>query len=100
MKKKISDVKPLAIADVEAKLIPLRGQQVLLDRDVAALYGVEAKRINEAVRNNVDKFPVAYMYQMDADEFQDWRSKISSSKSGERLMKNAIKTKVLTMLAA
>ena len=43
--------------EVEACMLPVRGQQVLIDRDVAALYGVETKRINEAVRNNPDKFP-------------------------------------------
>ena len=83
-------VKPLAVSDVEAKLIPLRGQQVLIDRDVAALYGVEAKRINESVRNNIDKFPDAYMYQMNAEEFRNWRSKISSSNLPDDV-KNAIK---------
>ena len=43
--------------EIEACLIELRGQKVLLDRDVATLYGVETKRVNEAVRNNPDKFP-------------------------------------------
>ena len=43
--------------EIEACLIELRGQKVLLDRDVAILYGVETKRVNEAVRNNPDKFP-------------------------------------------
>ena len=80
MKKKISEVKPLAIADVEAKLIPLRGQQVLLDRDVAALYGVETKRINEAVRNNADKFPAEYMYEATDAETEVLRSKFSTLK--------------------
>jgi hypothetical protein len=42
--------------EIEACLIELRGQKVLLDRDVAILYGVETKRVNEAVRNNPDKF--------------------------------------------
>ena len=46
--------------EVEACMLPVRGQQVLIDRDVAALYGVETKRINEAVRNNPDKFPEGY----------------------------------------
>ena len=74
-------VAPLAIADIEAKLIPLRGQQVLLDRDVAALYGVETKRINEAVRNNADKFPEEYMYETSDAEMEVLRSKFSTIKS-------------------
>jgi hypothetical protein len=43
--------------EIEDKIITLRGQKVLLDRDVAILYGVETKRVNEALRNNLDKFP-------------------------------------------
>ena len=43
-------------------IVELRGESVLLDRDVADLYGVETKRINEAVKNNPDKFPNDYMF--------------------------------------
>ena len=50
--------------EVEACMLPIRGQQVLIDRDVAALYGVETKRINEAVRNNPDKFPEGYIFEL------------------------------------
>lgn len=46
---------------VEDKIIVLRGQNVLLDSDVAKLYGVETKRINEAVKNNPEKFPKWYI---------------------------------------
>lgn len=62
--------------DVKSKMIVLRGQPVLLDRDVAALYGVETKHINQAVRNNPGKFPAGYKFQLDAEEFANWRSKI------------------------
>lgn len=50
--------------EIEACLIELRGQKVLLDRDVATLYGVETKRVNEAVRNNPDKFPKDYIIEL------------------------------------
>ena len=52
---------PISAQSIEAKLISIKGQQVLIDRDVAQLYGVQTKRINEAVKNNPDKFPKAYM---------------------------------------
>jgi hypothetical protein len=45
------------LSQIESKLILVRGQKVLLDRDVAALYGIETKRVNEAYRNNPEKFP-------------------------------------------
>ena len=48
--------------DVRSNVIIIRGQQVILDRDVAALYGVETKRVNEAVRNNIEKFPEGYLF--------------------------------------
>lgn len=63
--------------EIEACLIELRGQKVLLDRDVAILYGVETKRVNEAVRNNPDKFPEGYLVSLQVSENRNW-SKIST----------------------
>ena len=54
--------------DVQNLVVKLRGQDVLLDRDVATLYGVETKRVNEAVRNNPDKFPYGYLFELDKYE--------------------------------
>ena len=65
--------------DVKERMIVLRGQMVLLDRDVAALYGVGTREINQAVRNNPEKFPSGYVFELSADEFSDWRSKILMS---------------------
>lgn len=57
--------------EVEACMLPVRGKQVLIDRDVAALYGVETKRINEAVRNNPDKFPEGYIFELTEAETEE-----------------------------
>ena len=64
---------------VEDKIVTLRGKDVIADADVASLYGVETKRVNEAVRNNPDKFPINYMFELTANELRDLRSKISST---------------------
>ena len=56
------------IIEVENKIITLRGQQVILDADVAELYGVETKRINEAVSNNPEKFPEGYVFLLTSQE--------------------------------
>ena len=64
---------------VKERMIALRGQMVLLDRDVAALYGVGTREINQAVRNKPEKFPSGYVFELSADEFSDWRSKILMS---------------------
>ena len=59
---------PLAIQSIEAKLISIKGQQVLIDRDVATLYGVATRDINKAVKNNPDKFPANYTITLNASE--------------------------------
>lgn len=56
--------------EIEAHLMDLRGEKVLIDRDVAALYGVETKRVNEAVKNNLDKFPEGYFFTLQSVEKQ------------------------------
>lgn len=61
---------------VKDKVIILRGEPVLLDADVAALYGVETRVVNQAVKNNPDKFPENYIYKLDNHEVADLRSKI------------------------
>lgn len=53
---------------IEDKIIALRGEQVILDSDVAELYGVETKRINEAVKNNPDKFPEGYVISLSKED--------------------------------
>ena len=64
--------------DVESRIVTIRGQHVLLDRDVAELYGVETKRINEAVKNNPDKFPPRCIIYLDDEESAVLRSKLST----------------------
>ena len=63
------------------KIYILRGQKVMLDRDIAELYGVETKRLKEAVRRNITRFPKDFMFQMTKSEFENWRSQIASSNS-------------------
>ena len=69
---------PVAYSEVEKLIVSVRGQPVIVDADVAKLYGVATKRVNEAVRNNPEKFPADYMFELDRDESCALRSKISS----------------------
>ncbi len=69
---------------VKDKIILVRGKQVILDSDVALLYGVETKRINEAVKNNPDKFPDGYLLVLENKEVADLKSKISTASWGGR----------------
>ena len=57
--------KIIGFENIEDLIIEVKGQKVLLDRDVASLYGVETKRINEAVKNNLDRFPEGYIIEVD-----------------------------------
>ena len=65
--------------EVSSKILSIRGEEVILDRDLAILYNVETKRINEAVRNNKDKFPSDFYFALTDKEFIDLRSKISTT---------------------
>ena len=69
----------IKFSEVEESIITLRGQKVILDSDVAKLYGVETKRINEAVKNNPEKFPDGYVLQVEKSEWEIMKSKFSTS---------------------
>ena len=58
----------LNLGIIEEKLLEIRNKKVLLDRDVAYLYGIETKRVNEAVKNNPEKFPEGYVIYLDEEE--------------------------------
>lgn len=61
----------IKIDDVQNLVVKLRGQDVLLDRDVATLYGVKTKEVNQAVRNNPNKFPFGYIFEVDRYEREE-----------------------------
>lgn len=81
---------------VQDKIIDIRGEKVILDNDVAVLYGVETKRINEAVKNNPDKFPEGYIIELKNEEWKTLRSKISALESGGKGEHTKYKPKAFT----
>ncbi|MDR3350255.1 MAG: ORF6N domain-containing protein [Prevotellaceae bacterium] len=70
-------------SNVGDKIFTLRGEKVILDSDVAELYEVETKRVNEAIKNNPDKFPKGYVLQLSKQEWYDRRKILLSTKSGD-----------------
>ena len=76
MKNQQSSIVNIDINAVKSRMLQVRGQQVLLDRDVAALYGVETRIINQAVKNNPGKFPAGYVVELTQEEIKVLRSKI------------------------
>ncbi len=74
-----NDVAVLEEDTIRSKIHMIRGQQVMLDRDIAELYGVETRRLNEQVKRNIERFPEEFMFQMNDEEFENWRLKITAS---------------------
>ncbi|MFZ1371065.1 MAG: ORF6N domain-containing protein [Ferruginibacter sp.] len=67
------------------KIYLLRGQKVIIDRDIAALYGVETKVLKQAVKRNLDRFPEDFMFEMTQKEFENWRSQFVTSNNGDKM---------------
>ena len=67
--------------NVESLIRVIRGQQVMLDRDLAELYGVETRRLNEQVKRNIERFPEDFMFQLTKEEFENWKSQFATSNS-------------------
>ena len=78
-KKKGTDLILVGTKEVEAKIAVIRETKVIADADVAELYGVESREVNQAVRNNQDKFPADYMFELNKSELRDLKSKILTS---------------------
>ena len=68
---------------IEQVILLIRGQRVMLDRDLAALYGVETKNLNKAVRRNIGRFPADFMFQLTANEADGLRFQLGTLKRGQ-----------------
>ena len=96
-----TELNPKLLTDVRKSIVVIRDIPVIADADVASLYGVETKRVNEAVRNNPDKFPEDYMFVLSSEESDVLRSKFSTTKvsSKSRTLPKVFTEKGLYMLA-
>jgi hypothetical protein len=78
----------LIIKDVESLIITMRNQKVIIDRDLAEIYGVETRRLNEQVKRNPERFPEDFMFQLTREEVDFWarsRSQIAILKRGKNI---------------
>ena len=78
--KKESKGKMVPVDYIEASIYLLRGQKVMLDVNLASLYGVKTKRLNEQVKRNFDRFPEDFMFQLSEEEWEFLRSQFATSK--------------------
>ena len=86
--------------DIKEKIITIRKQNVILDYEVAELYGVDTKEVNQSVKNNPKKFPKGYVISLNKNEFHDLRSKIfTTNLEKTRVLPKAFTEKGLYMLA-
>jgi len=65
--------------EISSKILTLCGQQVMLDRDLAELYEVETRRLNEQVKRNLDRLSDDFMFQLTNDELKNWKSQFATS---------------------
>ena len=88
---------------VDDKIFIIRGVQVMLDRDLAELYGVETRVLNQAVKRNIDRFPSDFMFELTKQELENWKSQIvisNSIKMGIRKLPLAFTQDGIAMLSS
>lgn len=90
------------LMNIENKILVIRGQQVMLDRDLAGLYGVETKNLNKAMNRNKERFPANFCFQLTIEEFANLRFQVGTSnkKGGRRYLPYAFTEQGVAMLSA
>ncbi|MBR4518754.1 MAG: ORF6N domain-containing protein [Victivallales bacterium] len=73
----------MVASEIQNRILTIRGTQVLLDRDLAELYGVSTSALNQSVKRNINRFPERFMFQLSDDEFRKWKSQFVISNSSE-----------------
>ena len=91
-----------SVADIERSIHVVRGHRVILDADLARLYGVETKKLNQAVKRNLDRFPEDFMFRLSADEEELLRSQsvTSNPRGGRRYMPYGFTQEGVAMLSS
>jgi hypothetical protein len=73
------------VKGIETRILLIRGHKVLLDADLASLFGVETRGLNQAVKRNPARFPEDFMFRLSAKEFENWRSQFVMSNPGRKM---------------
>ncbi len=83
----MNELQTINSQNLQDKIHTIRGLQVMLDRDLAELYQVETRRLNEQVKRNIERFPEEFMFQLSKEEFEKWKSQFATSKDKMSLRK-------------
>ena len=73
---------------IRSRIFTIRGVQVMLDRDLAELYGIATKALNQAVKRNIERFPERYMFQLSKEDISNMRSQFATGSGGELLLRS------------
>ena len=100
--KNLQAVQPISVDNIKTKIYEFRGQKVMIDRDLADLYHIETKVLNQAVKRNIKRFPTDAMFILTKDEFESLRSQIvtSNKRGGARYMPYAFTELGIAMLSS
>src|SRR5437763_1937130 len=79
----------IPVERIEKAIYLIRGEKVMLDRDLAVLYGLATKALKQAVRRNLDRFPDDFMFVLNTNEFRNWRSQFVTSKADQKGLRYA-----------
>jgi len=79
----------IPVERIENIILFIRGQKVILDRDLAQLYNVETRALKQAVRRNINRFPADFMFEFSKEEFNNWRSQFVTSSSDKMGLRHA-----------
>jgi hypothetical protein len=79
----------LSNAQIASKIVIIRDVQVIIDRDIAELYEIDTKVLKQSVKRNIERFPESFCFELDCDEFADWRSQFVTSKSDQKGLRYA-----------
>ena len=79
----------LANSEIASKIVVLRDVQVMIDRDIAELYEIDTKVLKQAVKRNIERFPETFCFELDKEEFENWRSQFVTSKSDRQGLRYA-----------
>ncbi|MGE0739173.1 ORF6N domain-containing protein [Sulfurimonas sp.] len=98
----MNELETVHTQNLQDKIYTIRGLQVMFDRDLAELYQVETRRLNEQVKRNIERFPKEFMFQLSKEEFENWKSQFATSndKMGLRKIPYAFTEQGVSMLAS
>lgn len=95
-----TNIEPYEIEDIKQKIYTIRGKQVILDSDIAKLYEVETRVVNQAVKRNIERFPDEFCFQLKKEEYSSLKSQIVISKGGRRKIPYVFTEQGVAMLSA